>query len=84
MPTRIDRDPHPEVGEHLPLPLITERLDRPALFTRRERGLDAVEPGRVVLHLELQPLDLCNPPGSFIVVNHRLSSSYAWLGRPSR
>jgi hypothetical protein len=32
----------------------------------------------------LQPLDLCNPPGSFIVVNHRLSSSYAWLGRPSR
>src|SRR5215210_1399415 len=32
---------------------------------------------------ELQPLDLRDSAGSFSVVNHRPSSSYAWLGRPS-
>ena len=83
MPTRIERDPHPKVGVRMPLSLIIESLDRPGLFNQCDSRLDAVESGRVVLHLELQPLDLRDPPGSFIVVNHRLSSSYAWLGRPS-
>jgi len=32
---------------------------------------------------ELQPLDLRDSAGSFSVVNHRPSSSYAWIGRPS-
>jgi F420H(2)-dependent quinone reductase len=68
----------------MPLPHTIEAFDRPGQFHHRESCLDAVEPGRVVLHLELQPLYLCDPPGSFTVVNHRLSSSYAWLGHPSR
>jgi F420H(2)-dependent quinone reductase len=68
----------------LPLPLTIQAFDRPGLFHHRESCLDAVEPTRVVFHFELQPLDLRDPPGSFTVVNHRLSSSYAWLGHPSR
>jgi hypothetical protein len=55
MPTRIDRDLHPEVGERLPLPRMIESLSRPRLLDRRDDGHTAVEPNRVVLHLLLQP-----------------------------
>jgi hypothetical protein len=54
MPTRVDRNSHPDVRQRMLPPRIVERFCCPRLLDRRDAGLNAVESGRVVRHLQLQ------------------------------